>query len=348
MTKGKYLIAGPCSAESREQVLQAAQGISSIPGIQAFRAGVWKPRTRPGTFEGIGQPALEWLREVKSSTGLSVMTEVANAHHIESALKAGIDQLWIGARSTVNPFYVQEMAEALRGVKVPVWVKNPIHPELGLWLGAIERFEQAGVEAVHAIHRGFFSYESAPFRNEPKWELALELKRQHPEIKVICDPSHIAGKPSLLPEVCQTAMDLSLDGLMVETHPKPEEALSDKQQQITPAELRKLLEKLIYKTPDSNHPQFLKDLGKLRNEIDQIDKELLQVLAERMEKARQIGKFKLDHEVTIFQLERWFEILKSREGWGVEMGLAPQFVYELYQLIHKNSIRVQTDLRAKD
>ncbi len=343
-TSEPYIIAGPCSAESEEQVLKTAKALKDTGSVHAFRSGVWKPRTRPGSFEGIGAPALAWLQKVKSEIGLPVMVEVGNTQHIDAALKAGIDQLWVGARTTVNPFYVQEMAEALRGVDIPVLIKNPIHPEIGLWIGAIERFQSAGIKQLAAIHRGFFTYESAPFRNEPKWELAIELKHMAPEVPILCDPSHIAGKPSLIAEVCQTALDLNFDGLMIESHIAPEKALSDKEQQITPETLKALLDQLVLRTPSSDNVIFQQHLTQLRAQIDEIDHELLRVLAKRMLLAAEIGRYKQENNVTIFQLERWFEILESRKAWGTDLGLVEKFVYELYQLIHKNSIRVQTEL----
>ncbi|MFT5970195.1 MAG: chorismate mutase [Flavobacteriales bacterium] len=339
-----YIIAGPCSAESELQLLQTAKQLQAIGKVSAIRAGVWKPRTRPGSFEGIGVPALDWLSTVKKETGLSVMTEVGNPHHVEAALKAGIDQLWIGARTTVNPFYVQEIAEALKGVDIPVMVKNPIHPEIGLWIGAIERFQTVGISNIAAIHRGFYTYESAPFRNEPKWEIAIELRHLAPNIPIICDPSHIAGKPELIKEVSQTAFDLNFDGLMVESHFQPERALSDKEQQVTPKFLAQLLDELVIRSDSSDNTEFQEHLRLLRTKIDQIDMDLLQVLAKRMNITAEIGKFKQANNVTIFQLNRWFEILESRKDWGTSKGLSENFVYELYQLIHKNSIRVQTDV----
>ena len=240
-----YIIAGPCSAESEEQLVNTAIDLAKIPQVAALRAGVWKPRTRPGMFEGKGAQALSWMRTAREESGLPICTEVANAKHVEEALKADVDMLWLGARTTVNPFYVQEIAEALKGVQIPVWVKNPMHPDLKLWLGAIERMEAVGIEKVGAIHRGFYSYDSRPFRNEPKWELAVEFKRQVPKIPLLCDPSHIAGNSSLIPELCQTAIDLDMNGLMIEVHPNPKEALSDADQQIKPVDLDQIIEKLV-------------------------------------------------------------------------------------------------------
>lgn len=340
-TSEPYIIAGPCSAESEEQVMQTAKALKETGNISAFRSGIWKPRTRPGSFEGIGEQALAWLQKVKKELNIPVITEVGNAQHIEAALKADIDMLWIGARSTVNPFYIQEMAEALKGVDIPVFVKNPIHPEIGLWIGALERFQAAGISNIAAIHRGFYTYESAPFRNEPKWEVAIELRHLAPDVPIICDPSHIAGKPELLKEVCQTALDLNFDGLMIETHMDPSKALSDKEQQITPSFLKTLLDSLILRDPSSDNAEFQKHLNTLRQQIDEIDQELLKVLSKRMLIAAEIGQYKRDNNVAIFQLQRWFEILDSRKDWGKNQGLAEKFIYELYQLIHKNSIRVQ-------
>ena len=318
------IIAGPCSAESQEQLLATAKGLEDKATI--FRAGVWKPRTRPNSFEGVGQKALEWLKVVKQETSLKVATEVANAQHVEACLKADIDVLWLGARTTVNPFYVQEIAEALRGVDVKVMIKNPLHPELSLWMGAIERLNQVGVSQLSAIHRGFFTLEKSAFRNEPKWEIPIKLKRLVPELPIICDPSHISGAPQMLSEVSQTAMDLNMDGLMIETHYNPSVALSDAQQQITPKELGVLLDNLILRTSTNANTEFRTLLNNLRTEIDAIDKKLVDIVGQRTEIVREIGRYKKENAVTILQIERWFEILKSRKDWGHDTNLDPQMV----------------------
>jgi chorismate mutase len=339
------IIAGPCSAESQEQLLTTAQGLKDKATI--FRAGVWKPRTRPNSFEGVGEKALEWLKVVKQETALKVATEVANAQHVEACLKAGIDVLWLGARTTVNPFYVQEIAESLRGVDINVMVKNPLHPELSLWVGAIERLNQVGVSQLSAIHRGFFTLEKSAFRNEPKWEIPIKLKRLIPDLPIVCDPSHISGAPQMLGEVSQTAMDLNMDGLMIETHHNPSVALSDAQQQITPVELGLLLDNLILRTSTNTNSEFRTLLNKLRLEIDSIDKKLVDIVGQRTEIVREIGRYKKENAVTILQIERWFEILKTRKDWGEGSSLDPQMIGELFELIHKHSVLTQTHILNK-
>lgn len=339
------IIAGPCSAESQEQLLTTAQGLKDKATI--FRAGVWKPRTRPNSFEGVGEKALEWLKVVKQETALKVATEVANAQHVEACLKAGIDVLWLGARTTVNPFYVQEIAESLRGVDINVMVKNPLHPELSLWVGAIERLTQVGVSQLSAIHRGFFTLEKSAFRNEPKWEIPIKLKRLIPDLPIVCDPSHISGAPQMLGEVSQTAMDLNMDGLMIETHHNPSVALSDSQQQITPVELTLLLDNLILRTSTNTNTEFRTLLNKLRLEIDSIDKKLVDIVGQRTEIVREIGRYKKENAVTILQIERWFEILKTRKDWGEDSNLDPQMIGELFELIHKHSVLTQTHILNK-
>ena len=336
------VIAGPCSAESPEQVMATAKGLVNKASI--FRAGVWKPRTRPNSFEGVGEKALEWLKEAKAETGLQLATEVANAQHVEACLKAGIDVLWIGARTTVNPFYVQEIAEALKGVDISVMVKNPLHPELSLWMGALERLNQVGIERLSAIHRGFYTLEKSAFRNEPKWELPIKLKRLAPDLPIICDPSHISGSTEMLAEVSQTAMDLNMDGLMIETHHNPSVALSDAQQQITPDQLGLLLDNLILRSSTHPNAQFRSALNKLRMEIDSIDKKLVDIVGQRTAIVKEIGRYKKENAVTILQIERWFEILNSRKEWGQEMTLDPQMIAELFELIHKHSILTQSHI----
>ena len=341
------LIAGPCSAESEEQLLTTAREIAATGRATAIRAGVWKPRTRPGSFEGIGSPALKWMQKARQETGLPVITEVANASHVEECLKHGIDMLWIGARSTVNPFYVQEIADALSGVDIPVLIKNPIHPDVGLWLGALERLDKAGISKLAAVHRGFYSYESNPFRNEPKWELSFELKRLAPQLPILCDPSHIAGKPELILEVSQTAMDLNMDGLMIETHINPQQALSDAQQQITPQQLDELINKLVLREEAVNDSSFLVQLEDLRTEIDRVDEELIRTLAKRFHIVEDIGTFKKQNGITIFQMKRWFHILNSRKNFAQQEAMEESFIHELFQLIHKYSIRIQTQVMHK-
>lgn len=344
-TKQKpLLIAGPCSAESKIQVLETGRAIAQKGYASIFRAGVWKPRTRPGSFEGIGETALGWLNDLKAETGLPVATEVANAYHVEACLKNEIDYLWIGARTTVNPFYVQEIAEALRGVDIPVMVKNPLHPDIGLWIGALERFNQCGIKQLMAIHRGFYSYEAAPYRNEPKWDLAIKLKRWMPELPIICDPSHIAGKTELVTEVSQTALDLGMEGLMIETHQNPSAALSDAKQQITPDELSILMNSLVLRKSDFDDTEHLEKLRIIRSHIDGLDEKLLELLAERLVLISEIGTIKKEHNVMIFQLKRFFDILKTRKRMGDDLGLSKDLVHELFELIHKHSINKQNKI----
>ena len=343
--KKPWVIAGPCSAESQEQLLVTAKAIQSDTDL--FRAGVWKPRTRPNSFEGIGEKALEWLQVVKQETDLLVATEVANAQHVEKCLQAGIDVLWLGARTTVNPFYVQEIAEALKGVDMPIMVKNPLHPELSLWIGALERLNKVGINQLTAIHRGFFTLEKSAFRNEPKWEIPIRLKKKCPELPIICDPSHISGNRTMIQEVAQTALDLNMSGLMVETHVSPQTALSDAEQQITPKQLSNLISSLVLRETSAEDKNFNAQLKKLRESIDEVDMKLLQVMGDRTKLVQEIGRFKKENSVTILQIERWFEILKTRQEMGVSCNLENQMVSELFELIHKHSILTQTDIMKK-
>ncbi len=343
--KKPWMIAGPCSAESQEQLLATAIAIKSEADL--FRAGVWKPRTRPNSFEGIGQQALEWLQLVKQETDLRIATEVANAQHVEKCLHAGIDVLWLGARTTVNPFYVQEIAEALKGVDIPVLVKNPLHPELSLWIGALERLNKVGVNQLAAIHRGFFTLEQSAFRNEPKWEIPISLKKKCPELPIICDPSHISGNTTMIQEVSQIALDLNMDGLMVETHISPQTALSDPEQQITPEQLANLISSLVLRDTSAEDKNFNTILKKIRKSIDEVDMKLIEVIGERTKLVQEIGRFKKDNSVTILQIERWFEILKTRQDMGASCDLENKMVSELFELIHKHSILTQTDIMKK-
>ena len=340
--KKPFIIAGPCSAESRNQLTQIAKEIKD--SIDVFRAGIWKPRTNPNSFEGAGDAALRWLGQVKKETGLKVATEVANARHVELCLAAEIDILWIGARTTVNPFYVQEIAEALKGVDIPVFVKNPIHPEIGLWIGALERLNKVGVTNLAAIHRGFYSYEKLAFRNDPKWELPIKLREEIRNLPIICDPSHIAGNAALIEDVSQTAMDISLDGLMIETHNNPLIALSDKKQQIIPEALKKILHKLVLRETKLRDEFFRNELLKYRNNIDILDNQIIELLKGRKEIVEVIANFKKQNKLTIFQLERWYEILKTRKIAAKNFDLDEQMIAELFELIHKYSILTQTKI----
>lgn len=335
-------ISGPCSAESEEQVRATAEAISQSGKVKVLRAGIWKPRTRPDTFEGKGEKALPWLKNAAKQFGMYSATEVANAAHAEAALKAGIDMLWIGARTTVNPFSVQEIADALRGEDIPVLVKNPINPDLQLWIGALERVNRAGIKKLGAIHRGFSSFEKSPFRNAPMWEIAIQLRTLLPELTLICDPSHIAGNRDLLPLVAQKAIDLDMAGLMIEAHIDPSVALSDAQQQLKPEALLGLLSELNIRNASVNDPVFLNLLEEMRKAIDELDDDILQRLAARMQIAEKIGEYKRDNQVTILQVQRWDEIIGKRLFQGKAMGLSEEFVRKLLELVHQESIRRQT------
>ena len=340
------IIAGPCSAESEEQMLATGNALKSHQNI-LFRAGVWKPRTRPNNFEGIGRIGLTWLKIVKEETGLATTTEVANAFHVEEALKQDVDVLWIGARTTVNPFAVQEIANALKGVDIPLMIKNPLNPEVNLWVGAIERFADAGLTKLAAIHRGFFAYNNTKYRNIPQWQLAIELRRRVPGIPMICDPSHIAGKSSLIYEVSQKAIDMNYDGLMIETHINPEKALSDNNQQVTPKQLNEILGKLVVRQAKIEDPVFKSSLDQLRIEIDDLDYELVDVLKRRMNVAEKIGLHKKENKVTILQSNRWEELLKTRIQHGVDNGLTEEFMNKVLKAIHQEAINRQTKVMNK-
>ncbi len=335
------LISGPCSAETKTQVLETAQLIREKTNTHIYRSGIWKPRTRPGQFEGIGEAGLEWLKEVKQKTGLLVTTEVAKAEHVELCLKAGIDILWIGARTVANPFSIQEIADSLKGTNIPVFIKNPINPDIGLWIGAIERINKAGISKIAAIHRGFYPYEETKFRNIPKWEIAIELKRQFHKLPIICDPSHISGDTNFIKEVSQKAYDLNFDGLMIETHIHPQEALSDASQQVTPQQLKTLLTDLIIRSAPIKNQEVLLQY---REQIDSIDHQLLELLSKRMDVINGIGEYKLKNNITIFQLRRWENIIKTRINLGDDLGLDPHFIQSILELMHKDSIRIQNNI----
>ena len=338
------VIAGPCSAESEEQVMQTAHLLKQHTSAQIFRAGIWKPRTRPGTFEGVGTKGLKWLRKVKEETGLLTTTEVATAKHTYEAIKYGIDILWVGARTTVNPFAIQEIADVLDGVDIPIMVKNPVNPEVEPWAGAIERFQKAGIQKIAAVHRGFSSFSETTYRNAPNWQIPIELKRRLPEIPIICDPSHIAGRRDLILDISQRAMDLTYDGLMIETHPDPDRALSDARQQITPSVLGEILAKLILRRTDPGNNGFKNQLEDLRREIDQLDHELLEVLQNRMKVAANIGYCKKENGVTILQATRWDHILAKCLAMGEEKGLSNEFIRRIFTAIHQESINTQTKI----
>lgn len=338
------LIAGPCSAESESQLMDTARQIAATGRASAIRAGIWKPRTRPGSFEGIGSPAIAWLERAKAETGLPVLTEVASTAHVEKVLKHDIDMLWIGARTTVNPFYVQEIAEALRGVDIPVLVKNPLHADIGLWVGAIERFDKAGIKRIAAIHRGFYTNQPAPYRNEPRWELSFELRTQLPKIPILCDPSHIAGRRDLVAQVAQTALDINLDGLMIETHCNPSNALSDATQQVKPKALENIMANLILRSEEVDEEAIRQRLLSLRESIDLIDQDLINKLKERFDRVDEIGKIKLEDDITVFQMARWFDVITKRKEMGSNKGLDIDLLHELFSTIHKYSVKRQTDI----
>jgi chorismate mutase len=341
------VIAGPCSAESPEQLLSVARAVKAL-GISIMRAGVWKPRTRPNHFEGKGLEALQWISEVKKDTGIKFAIEVASPLHVEQACEAGIDVLWLGARTTVNPFVVQEIANAMKGIDKIVLLKNPINPDLALWIGAIERVYHAGIKKLGAIHRGFSSFQKSKFRNQPLWQIPLELKASYPTLPLICDPSHITGDRNMIFEISQKALDLGYDGLMIETHPKPDQALSDSKQQITPVRLSEILDQLRVSKKSSSNAFFLNQLESLREKIDHLDQEIIDTLATRSKLIEKIGEYKKENNVTVFQLERWNEIMKTRPEWGEQANLAKEFIQELYKVIHDESIRVQTEMMNKD
>ncbi|MBN2614290.1 MAG: bifunctional 3-deoxy-7-phosphoheptulonate synthase/chorismate mutase type II [Bacteroidales bacterium] len=337
------VIAGPCSAETEEQVLKTAHQLAQIPSVKAYRAGVWKPRTRPGAFEGMGEKALPWLQKVKQETGLKTAVEVAKPEHVSLALKYDVDILWLGARSVVSPFVVQEIAEALKGSSVTVMIKNPVIPDLNLWVGAIERIYSAGIQNIMAIHRGFHYFEKSRFRNAPMWEIPIELKRIMPQLPIVTDPSHIAGRRELLQEVAQKALDLEMDGLMIESHEDPSCALTDAAQQITPENLAHMLDSLILRQKTGS-PDFELLLERLRTEIDKLDGELLQILSKRMEITDEIGAYKRDNNITILQIKRWAGIMQDRLSIGTNLGLDEDFLKDMLKLIHKESILRQTEI----
>jgi chorismate mutase len=330
------VIAGPCSAETEEQVLAAARAIAA-QGIHIFRAGIWKPRTKPGGFEGVGIAGLAWLQRVQQETGMYVTTEVANRTHVLEALQAGIDLLWIGARTSVNPFAVQEIADVLRGVDVPVLVKNPINPDLELWIGAIERLYGAGIRRIGAVHRGFSSYDKKTYRNPPMWYIPIELRRRIPHLTIFCDPSHIAGKRERIAMLSQQAMDLQFDGLMIETHHQPESAWSDADQQLTPEMLANLLNQLVVRNADKPSQRLLE----LRYRIDQVDEGVLELLARRMQLSDELGEYKRANNMPILQTTRYSEIIERRAEFGEVLDLDPEFVMQIMKEIHEESIRRQ-------
>jgi chorismate mutase len=339
--KKPLIISGPCSAETEEQVLATALALSKTGKVDVLRAGIWKPRTRPGSFEGIGAKGLPWLQKAKELTGMPVAVEVATAKQVESALHFGVDILWIGARTTVNPFSVQDVADALKGVKVPVLIKNPINPDLELWIGAVERVQKSGIDNIGLIHRGFSSYGNTEYRNAPMWHLAIELKRRHPELPMICDPSHISGRRDILQAVAQEAIDLDYDGLMLETHVDPDNAWSDAKQQITPEKFGEMLDNITWRHERTDQRDFNTALEKLRNQINGIDDEILQLLGNRMKIAEKIGQYKKENNITILQTNRWNEILERGVKAGEKLGLTKDFITKYFDAVHLESINRQ-------
>lgn len=340
-TKKPIIISGPCSAETLEQTLETAKALAASGRVDIFRAGVWKPRTKPGMFEGMGVEALPWLVEVKRTTGLPVATEVANAKHAEAALKYGVDLLWIGARTTSNPFSVQEVAEALAGVDIPVLVKNPMNADVELWNGAVERLAKCGIKQLGLIHRGFSGYGSSNYRNTPMWHLPLDIMKRLPDLPIFCDPSHICGNRTGLQEVSQQAADLNFNGLMLESHITPDSAWSDAKQQVTPQRLVELLDSVVWRAENSDSVAFQTSLDELRGVIDRLDNEILKLLSKRMEVAENIGRIKRENNVMILQPNRWNQIVDSALSRADELGLSPEFLKIILEAIHIESIERQ-------
>ena len=334
-----FVIAGPCSAENEEQVIATALGLKEI-GIQVFRAGLWKPRSKPGSFEGAGNAGLQWLSRVKKETGLLTCVEVANSSHVKASLKAGIDMIWIGARTSANPFAVQEIADTLKGCDIPVLVKNPVNPDVDLWIGAIERFQNSGISRIYAVHRGFSTYERGLYRNIPQWYIPIELKRRLSDVPMLCDPSHIAGRRDLILQIAQQSMDLGFDGLMIESHIDPDSALSDKEQQVTPSELKTILSSIIIRDYEGI-PELLKEL---RREIDEIDDRLLTLISRRMQVAREIGRCKKSNKIQILQPTRYERLVTQKVSSAEFLQLDPDFIKRVLEAIHEESVRQQLSI----
>ena len=341
--KKPVIIAGPCSAESEQQVFETAKALKEA-GVEVLRAGIWTPRTRPGSFEGVGSEGLHWMQRVQKELGMKVSTEVANVKHVYEALKAGVDMLWIGARTTANPFAMQEIADALKGTDIPVLVKNPVNPDVELWIGALERLNMAGLKKIGVIHRGFSTYGKHKYRNIPQWQLPIEIKRRFPDMLMICDPSHISGKREYIHEISQQAMDLGFDGLIIESHICPEIALSDAAQQVTPTSLSEILSQLVIRNVDSENLKYKENIDELRARIDEIDRDLLDLLADRMKVADEIGRYKKENNITILQPNRWDKILAKVFVKGEEKGLDNEFLEKVFKAIHQASIDRQTKI----
>ena len=343
-SKRPLIISGPCSAETEEQVLATANRLAKTGKVDMIRAGIWKPRTRPGSFEGIGTKGLAWMQQARKQTGLPVTVEVATGKQVEDALHFDIDVLWIGARTTVNPFSVQEVADALRGVDVPVLIKNPINPDLELWTGAVERVAKAGIRQIGLIHRGFSSYGNTEYRNAPMWHLAIEMKRRNPELMMINDPSHISGRRDILLDVAQKAIDLDFDGLIIESHIDPDKAWSDAKQQVTPERLAEMLDSIKWRHETTTEKEFIDALAKLREQINHIDDELIQLLGQRMKVADKIGAYKKENNITILQTNRWNAILEKAFAKGEKLGLSKEFITKYYDAVHMESINHQNKI----
>ena len=339
--KRPLIISGPCSAETEDQVLETATRLAKTGKVDVLRAGIWKPRTKPGLFEGIGTKGLPWLAQAKKITGLPITVEVATAKHVEDALQFDVDMLWIGARTTVNPFSVQEVADALRGVDVPVLIKNPINPDVELWSGGIERLHKVGVKQVGMIHRGFSNYGNTEYRNAPMWHLPIEMKRRFPEMLLICDPSHICGNRALLQSVAQKSIDLDFDGVMIESHIDPDKAWSDAKQQITPERLAEMLDALIWRSENTDKQEFITALATLREQINHLDDELLSLIGQRMKIADKIGEYKRENNITILQTNRWNDILQKAYKKGESLGLSQEFITRYFDAVHLESINHQ-------
>jgi len=346
--KRPLIISGPCSAETEEQVMETATRLAKTGKVHMLRAGIWKPRTKPGMFEGIGVKALPWLFQAKKITGLPTTVEVATARHVEDALQFDVDVLWIGARTTVNPFSVQEVADALKGIDIPVLIKNPINPDLELWSGAIERIQKAGIENIGMIHRGFSSYGNTEYRNAPMWHLPIEMKRRFPGMLLICDPSHISGNRSLLQSVSQKSIDLDFGGLMLETHIDPDNAWSDAKQQVTPERLKEILNGLVWRSENTTETEFLTALATLREQINHIDDELLTLIGQRMKIADRIGEYKRNNNITILQTNRWNEILDRATSKGELLGLSKEFIIKYFDAVHMESINHQNKIMNRE
>jgi len=338
-SKRPFVIAGPCSAETEEQVMTTAKQLA-IKGCHMFRAGVWKPRTKPGGFEGHGEPALEWMAEVKKETGMLIGTEVATPEHVELCMKYGLDILWIGARTSANPFAMQQLADSMKGLDIPVFVKNPVNPDLELWIGALERINQAGVKKLAAIHRGFSSFDKTMYRNAPMWQIPIELRRRIPELPIVCDPSHMGGKRELIAPLSQQALDLGFDGLMIESHCDPDKAWSDAKQQVTPEVADYIVGMLVAR----DNTYTTEGIKLLRQQIDKIDNELMDLLAKRMRVCREIGQYKKEHNMQVLQTGRYNEILDKRGVQGSLTGMSPEFVKQVFEHIHEESVRQQIEI----